>query len=175
MTDKAYQVTTNPTYPSKKNSHLCSSSTIPPPPATIMNSKLNYMNKSPKTNTTNSFWNWKKGPNSNNRKRGERRLSVTGFLQDNGRKTEAAAVLGPGGGVGVGCGAGVGFGLVGGVGYGGWPWNHVRMVFGVGMGCGLGVGFGYGHGFGFGFSLDSLEDYFSEGNSDSNKGIVIQI
>ncbi|KAK3006158.1 hypothetical protein RJ639_015720 [Escallonia herrerae] len=86
-----------------------------------------------------SLWKWK-GIKSN-RKKDENRLSITEFLQENGRKIEEA-VMGPGGGAGVGCGAGIGLGLVGGVGYGGWPWNHVRLAFGVGMGCGVGVGFG---------------------------------
>ncbi|KAK3036537.1 hypothetical protein RJ639_030978 [Escallonia herrerae] len=121
-----------------------------------------------------SLWKWK-GIKSN-RKKDENRLSITGFLQENGRKIEEA-VMGPGGGAGVGCGAGIGLGVVGGVGYGGWPWNHVRLAFGVGIGCGVGVGFGYGYGqgIGLGFSLDSLRSHLSKPNPKSKKRVTVRI
>ncbi|CAK9150660.1 unnamed protein product [Ilex paraguariensis] len=134
--------------------------------------KPNYINGVRKTQS-NPFWEWK-GINGKKRMNGDKGLSVTGFLQENGRKMEEA-VLGPGGGAGVGCGIGVGLGLVGGVGYGGWPWNQLRMVFGVGMGCGVGVGFGYGQGLGLGFSLDTLRSHLSNSKpkSDSKDWFII--
>ncbi|XP_059639790.1 uncharacterized protein LOC132282192 [Cornus florida] len=129
-----------------------------------MKPKTSFINGIQKADT-NSFW------SRNKRRRKEKPFSVTGFLQDSGRKIQET-MLGPGGGVGIGCGVGVGFGLVGGVGYDGLSWNHVKMVFGIGMGCGVGVGFGYGQGFGYGFDSDSLDSYLSKPNSDSYKPII---
>ncbi|XAR51508.1 hypothetical protein NMG60_11006155 [Bertholletia excelsa] len=58
------------------------------------------MNGSHKT-PTNSLWNWKGTRSRKRKKHDEKRLSIPGLLEHNGKKIEAA-IVGPGGGIGIG-------------------------------------------------------------------------